>query len=373
MTYTIAERASRLYSVMLDVFNYKKNCDVVTPMPVVEQQVKNIPVNAVVCIPGAGVGTYVNALIQKGVSPENIVAVEMDPTYYELGAAMFERFGVKYVLADFLTWKPDMQFDAIVGNPPYTDTSCVKGATGGGCSKGLDNIFFERCIDLAPRVSLIIRSKFFSKKSSSFRRKLFSSGHLKEITAVSPSTFPSISLTETCVVTYDESYTGPCKVTFQDGSKKVMDLDGDVCIKLTNPDYTPEVENNLSPRYQRGDLNLNQLRDGDYPMVITMGGKEKGMVIRYVDASQCVCGVNQHGVVLNSKYGGKGIGKVYVKPFEYAVSGSAVILKTNSEEESRLLQEYLSTPEIQRHVIQNRASNANTKDLFKTIADPLVR
>ena len=108
-------------------------------------------------------------------------------------------------------------------------------------------------------------------------------------------------------------------------------------------------------------------------MIITMGGKEKDMVVRFVDASQCVCGVNQHGVVLNSKYGGKGLGKVYVKPFEYAVSGSAIILKTSSEEESILLQQYLSTPEVQQHVIKNRASNANTKDLFKTLVDPLVR
>lgn len=280
---------------------------------------------------------------------------------------------INTVCEDFLQWQSEMQFDVIVGNPPYTDTSPVKGATMGGCSKGLDNVFFERCLELSQRVSLIIRSKHFAKKSSAFRRRLFLCGHLSEIVAIPPSTFPSISLTETCVVTYDSDHAGPCKVTFQDGSEKMIDLKEDTCIKLTNPDFISEVKGNLAPRYQRGDLNLNQLREGDFPMIITMGGKEKDMVVRFVDASQCVCGVNQHGVVLNSKYGGKGLGKVYVKPFEYAVSGSAIILKTSSQEESILLQQYLSTPEVQQHVIKNRASNANTKDLFKTLVDPLVR
>jgi len=119
VNYTVSERAQRLYSVMLDVFDYNKSSDVVTPMPVVERQVTDVSKDATVCIPGAGVGTYVNALLQVGVSPENIVAVEIDPAYYELGSAMFERLGVKYVLADFLTWQPEMKFDVVVGNPPY--------------------------------------------------------------------------------------------------------------------------------------------------------------------------------------------------------------------------------------------------------------
>ena len=373
MSYTTIERSSRIYNTVADIFTYIKNSECLTPIELVRQQVDNVKPTDKVCIPGAGIGTYVMVLIEKGVEPGNITAVELDSRYYELGSLMFERFGVNYVNADFLTWQPEMQFDVIVGNPPYTDTSRVKGATLGGCSKGLDNVFFERCLGLSKRVSLIIRSKHFAKKSSTFRRRLFSCGHLSEIVAVPLSTFPSISLTETCVVTYDESHTGACKVTFQDGSERLIDLDKNTCIKLTNPDYAPEVGRNLAPRYQRGNLNLNQLNDGDYPMIITMGGRDKDMVVRLVDASQCVCGVNQHGVVLNSKYGGKGLGKVYVKPFEYAVSGSAIILKTDSEEESIQLQKYLSTPEIQQHVVDSRASNANTKDLFKTIVDPLVR
>ena len=105
-------------------------------------------------------------------------------------------------------------------------------------------------------------------------------------------------------------------------------------------------------------------------MIITMGAKgEDNMIVKNVKKDQHICCVNQHGVVMNSKYGGKGLGQVYVKPYDHSISGSAIILKTSSEEESQKLAEYLKTPEVHEIVIKNRISNANTKELFKTIPD----
>lgn len=125
MAYTTIERARKLYTTVLDVFNYNKSSDVVTPVAVAKQQVEGISASAKVCVPGAGVGTYVVALLEQGVAPENIVAVESDQTYYELGSAMFERFGVSYVHADFLDWQPNMRFDVVIGNPPYGRVSAL--------------------------------------------------------------------------------------------------------------------------------------------------------------------------------------------------------------------------------------------------------
>jgi predicted RNA methylase len=369
MGYTTIERAARIYSTVAEIFNYDKNSDVVTPLEVVRKQVCDVRSTDKVCIPGAGIGTYVFALIERGVAPENIVAVELDSRYYELGSSMFERLGVKYIHADFLSWEPEMRFDVIVGNPPYTDTTTVQSQVTGGCSKGLDNVFFERCMELAPYVSLVIRSKHFAKKGSKFRKKLFASGHVKEIEALPADVFPSISLTETCVVTYDCDHGGPTKVTFQGGSCRDMVLDQGVCVKLTNPSFEVDVVNNMAYRYERGNFNLNQLVEGDSPMVITMGAKGKEMVVQKVAKEQAVCGVNQHGVVMNSKYGGKGFGKVCVKPFSHAVSGSAIILKTSCEEESLQLRDYLLSDAVQDLVGRNKISNANTKELFSTIPD----
>ena len=117
--YTISERASGIYKIAADVFNWSKSSDCVTPLEVAQKQFAGCNVEGTVCIPGAGIGTYIVAALQAGFKPNNIFAVELDPAYFELGSAIYRRFGVNYVLADFLEWNPQMQFDVIIGNPPY--------------------------------------------------------------------------------------------------------------------------------------------------------------------------------------------------------------------------------------------------------------
>jgi predicted RNA methylase len=370
--YTVPERASRIYKTALDVFNWSKSSDCVTPLEVAQNQFEGLDPDFTVFIPGAGIGTYVVAALEAGLKPENIFAIELDPAYFELGSAIYRRFGVNYVLDDLFTWQLNMQrIDAVIGNPPYSDTRNVKGATSGGCSKGLDNQFFERAIQMADRVSLIIRSKYFAKKSAIFRRKLFSSGKLAEITALSPSVFPSISLTETCIVTYDVNHVGATKVTFQNGEVREIFLTADTCIKLTNPDYQSDAPNNLAARHLMGEVGLNMMEDGDCPMILTCNGKSKQIEVRKVADHQHVCGLNEHGVVMNRVYGGKGLGRVFVKPFDHSISRSAVMLRTSSEEESETLRDYLLSEEIQNLVNKNKISNVHSKELFRTIIDPL--
>jgi len=273
--------------------------------------------------------------------------------------------------ADFLEWEPSMKFDVIVGNPPYSDTTNVKGPASGGCSKGLDSLFFEKCMEMAPYVSLIIRSKFFAKGSSTFRRKLFSSGHLQSIEALPDWVFPTISLTETCIVIYDEQHTGPARITFQGGELKNISVESDTCLKLTNSSYNSNVASNLAHRHLMGDVGLNQMRDGECPMILTLNSRETDIKVVKVCVEQHVCGVNQHGVVMNRVYGGRGLGRVFVKPFDHSISRSAVMLRTNSEEESQVLCEYLRSDEVQNLVTLNKISNVSSKELFRTIADPL--
>jgi len=305
------------------------------------------------------------AIKKKGWSPENIWVWETDDTHTYAIRQISDRINIS-------THQDvnKMHFTATIGNPPYTDTSTVTGATTGGCAKTLDTEFYLNAMKRSDYVSEVIRSNHFAKISSKFRRTLFSTPGVVSIKSLSNDTFPSIQLTETCIVTWRRGYTGPTRFEYLDGTVKEIVVTKDTCVRFTNPDFVSEVSNNLAHRYQRGSLNVNQLIDGDYPMIITMGPKGgSGMIVRNVREDQHICCVNQHGVVMNSKYGGKGLGQVYVKPYGHSISGSAIILKTNSEEESQKLAEYLRTPEVHNIVVKNRISNANTKEMFKTIPD----
>ena len=115
------ERATVIYDTVLSIFDYQKANDCVTPMEVVRKQFQHVEKTGKIIIPGAGIGSYVLGALEHGFAPEDITAVELSPHYFALGEAIFTRFGVNYVQADFLEWNPPAPVDVVIGNPPFSE------------------------------------------------------------------------------------------------------------------------------------------------------------------------------------------------------------------------------------------------------------
>ena len=332
-------------------------------------------------------------------APEDIWVWENDSRHVYTINMICDRINVTTNFQEIVNKR--MEFTSVIGNPPYTDTTSVdsdRNAGAGGCSKDLDSQFFEQAQQMSSHVSMIIRTKFFPKKGSGFRKRVFEKGGIVSLTALSEDTFPSISGTPTCWITWSATHKGPTKVTYLDGTVKDIVLTKDSCIKLDNPDYVSEVSNNLGHRYMRGKVKQRELEgsNGKQPVLTSMGGFNGTMEdnVVYVDETVKIDCVNQHGVVMNAVYQSSGArshkkkyrsaaesaksgtkavttGPIYVKPYEYGISSSAVILKTSSYEESERLRDYLMSDKMQEYMFYNKINNANTKELFATVEDIL--
>jgi predicted RNA methylase len=271
MSYTTIERSSRIYNTVAEVFNYSKNSDIVTPIELVRQQVSTVKPTDRVCVPGAGIGTHVLALIERGVEPKNIFAVEIDSKYYELGSNMFQRFGVNYVHADFLTWQPEMQFDVIIGNPPYQDASTASH------DKKLWTKFFDRSLELltaggilsfvTPN-SLVGRTRLPAKR----RIQLSTIYSLESIDHTTNSYFPQVGVDVCSWVVKKIPYGGATQV-IDSGGARVVDLCEELPVPMTTKivdDLVEKIRDGIGPhgvpelKRQYNDIDQTPTEEGSF-------------------------------------------------------------------------------------------------------------
>ncbi len=290
-----------------------------------------------------------------------VLVVACNPGYVDY----YEKKGYNVIKSDLFFKMKDMRFDLVIGNPPYSDRS-----SDSDNSANLDSLFVEKCMEIGDRFKLIIRSKHFTSMSSKFRKKLFSSGKLVGIKRLDASVFPTVQNTETCIIEWDINHKGSTKITYKDGTVVEKNLNNNTVIKLDNPDYVYQVDNNLACRWFRGKLNRNKIESGDSPMVEVCGSGSQPVVTNIKSGSEETCR-NRHGVVVNVAADWGSLGKVMLKPFGASISSSIMCLVTDTEEEAIILKEYLESDSIKNLVKLNMPSFHPTRDLFRKIKDPL--
>lgn len=109
----------------------------------------------------------------------------------------------------------DMQFDVIIGNPPYQMT----GGAGGSSDSSIYQLFVEQAVNLEPRyVCMVIPSRWMAggRGLDKFRSQMLNSGHLRNLTDFQDSgeAFPGVQIKGgICYFLWDSQHKDTCTVT----------------------------------------------------------------------------------------------------------------------------------------------------------------
>jgi Eco57I restriction endonuclease. len=109
----------------------------------------------------------------------------------------------------------EMQFDVIIGNPPYQMT----GGAGGTSDSSIYHLFVQQAFKLEPRfVSMVVPSRWMAggRGLDEFRAEMLTSGHIRSMTDFpdSGAAFPGVQIKGgICYFLWDRDHTGPCDVT----------------------------------------------------------------------------------------------------------------------------------------------------------------
>ncbi len=116
----------------------------------------------------------------------------------------------------------DMQFDVIIGNPPYQMT----GGAGGSSDSSIYHLFVEQAMLLEPRyLTMVIPSRWMAggRGLDEFRKDILSSHKLVRLVdfPVSREVFPNVEVKGgICYFLSSESHNGPCDVTVVRGDEE---------------------------------------------------------------------------------------------------------------------------------------------------------
>jgi site-specific DNA-methyltransferase (adenine-specific) len=120
----------------------------------------------------------------------------------------------------------DMQFDVIIGNPPYQ----MKGGAGGTNDSPLYHLFVEQAKQLAPKyLAMVVPSRWLAggRGLNAFRKEMLSSHKLAKLVdyPVSKEVFPGVEVMGgICYFLWSQAHEGPCEVTIVRGKEETTAL-----------------------------------------------------------------------------------------------------------------------------------------------------
>ncbi|MEI6251109.1 MAG: Eco57I restriction-modification methylase domain-containing protein [Actinomycetes bacterium] len=151
-------------------------------------------------------------------APRAILEREADLENYAY--AFIHTDNIKTRLAEIFGGK--MQFDVIIGNPPYQ----MKGGAGGSSDSSIYHLFVEQAKKLEPKfLSMVVPSRWLAggRGLDEFRKEMLSSRKLLRLVdfPVASEIFPNVEIKGgICYFLHSDAHKGPCEVTVIRGGEE---------------------------------------------------------------------------------------------------------------------------------------------------------
>lgn len=262
----------------------------------------------------------------------------------------------------------DMQFDVIIGNPPYQITG-----GGGGFDSPIYHLFVEQAKNLDPRyISMVTPSRWLAGGHGldKFRKSMFSEMNLRELVdfPISSEVFPGVEIKGgVSYFLWDSNHNGSTKVTTVRSGERVSAMrnldEFDVFVRdvkavlILNKVLSfseksiSEILTNVEPFKWASNFSdyADTKKKGDIPLYLTQKGKRS---IGYVAEKQVE--KNNHLIstwkVLTPKAGSGGgmipdavLGKCWIAPSPSVCTGSFMFFYVENKTQAESLQSYYVT------------------------------
>jgi site-specific DNA-methyltransferase (adenine-specific) len=160
----------------------------------------------------------------------------------------------------------DMQFDVVIGNPPYQ----LKGGGGGTNDSSIYHLFVEQAMNLEPRfLVMVIPSRWLAggRDMGSFRQRMFTDGHIREFVDYTKmnTAFPGVDFEGGVgYFLWDRETSGPCSYTLFLGDEQLPTVernldDHDIFVRDTR---SLKI---LDKVISKGEATLDSVISGDTP------------------------------------------------------------------------------------------------------------
>ena len=300
---------------------------------------------------------FIPVLLAFGVNKCNIVFVAP----YEFKGKIASSLGVTVVQESLLTWKPNMKFDVVVGNPPYQD----------GKNKLLYRSFVTKSFDLSTHiVAMVTPASWNSAGMTPFKRTVINNG-LVYYNYLGTKTFTE-SQNDVCAFVCNKTdVTRELRVKNENEEQLILGVAdhgviphrtmkaAPILVKLSN--FT-----GMDTEYVRGVLNPEKFSCGNEKFIVRNGYSGQPAEELSVDSKSSI-GKGNHKVVVayNSSIGNIGPAK-YVDP-SYSIGYAVACFQFSTINECDNFVAYINSKIVKFTVKNLKTSIQNAKNTFEKI------